>query len=102
MYEGVRGPYPYPTTHFTHPRTPLTHTLRPLTPTPQRYAIGANQTVINSVYPELIPMIVAENEGTKGPIDVFNGQCAQYETPKPQTPNPKSQIPNPKFQTPNP
>jgi len=42
-------------------------------PLMQVYAIGANQTVINTVYPQLIPMIVEENEGTKGPIDVFNG-----------------------------
>merc|ERR1711865_130870 len=35
-------------------------------------SIGANQTVINSVYPQLVPMIVKENS-ILGPINVFTG-----------------------------
>jgi len=35
-------------------------------------SIGANQTVINSVYPKLVPMIVKENN-ILGPINVFSG-----------------------------
>ncbi|KAK3279975.1 hypothetical protein CYMTET_12166 [Cymbomonas tetramitiformis] len=41
-------------------------------PLMQRYSIGANQTVINSVLPKLIPMIANENS-VLGPIDVFSG-----------------------------
>ena len=42
-------------------------------PLMQKDSIGANQTVINSVYPQLIPLIVNDNEGVNGPIDVFSG-----------------------------
>lgn len=41
-------------------------------PLMQLYSIGANQTVINSVYPKLIPLIQQANK-VKGPIDVYTG-----------------------------
>merc|ERR1711907_614025 len=42
-------------------------------PLMQQYSIGANQTVINSVYPKLVPLITKANEGVLGPIDVYTG-----------------------------
>ena len=36
-------------------------------------SIGANQTVINSVYPKLVPMIAKANGITAEPIDIFSG-----------------------------
>lgn len=41
-------------------------------PLMQQYAIGANQTVINSVYPKLVPLIQRANK-VLGPIDVYTG-----------------------------
>lgn len=41
-------------------------------PLMQQRSIGANQTVINSVYPNLFPLIAKENSAT-GLIDVFTG-----------------------------
>ena len=38
-----------------------------------QYSIGANQTVINSVYPKLVPLIGKANGITAAPIDVFTG-----------------------------
>ena len=40
-------------------------------PLMMRGAIGANQTVINSVYPQLVPLIAAANDAPE--IDVFGG-----------------------------
>lgn len=40
-------------------------------PLMQRDSIGANQTVINNVYPALIPLIARANNLTTTPIDVF-------------------------------
>merc|ERR1712087_388916 len=37
-----------------------------------KYSIGANQTVINSVYSKLVPLIAKAN-GVNGPIDVYTG-----------------------------
>merc|ERR1712232_539460 len=37
-----------------------------------KYSIGANQTVINSVYPKLVPLIAKAN-GDKPTIDVYTG-----------------------------
>merc|ERR1712190_355034 len=37
-----------------------------------KYSIGANQTVINSVYPKLVPLIQKANN-VLGPIDVYTG-----------------------------
>merc|ERR1712190_147355 len=37
-----------------------------------KYSIGANQTVINSVYPKLVPLIQKANK-VLGPIDVYTG-----------------------------
>jgi len=41
-------------------------------PLMQQYSIGANQTVINSVYPQLVPLIAKDNN-LDGVIDVFSG-----------------------------
>jgi len=41
-------------------------------PLMQEFAIGANRTVINTVYPKLVPLISSENQLT-GTIDVFSG-----------------------------
>merc|ERR1712100_487365 len=41
-------------------------------PLMQQYSIGANQTVINSIYPDLVPLI-AKEAGLDGTIDVFAG-----------------------------
>merc|ERR1711988_1313742 len=41
-------------------------------PLMQQYSIGANQTVINSVYPKLVPLITKDNN-VNGPIDVYTG-----------------------------
>jgi len=41
-------------------------------PLMQQYAIGANRTVINSVYPDLVPLIAKDN-ALDGVIDVFGG-----------------------------
>lgn len=42
-------------------------------PLMQLDSIGANQTVINSVYPKLIPLIHAANKLTEPVIDIFTG-----------------------------
>lgn len=46
----------------------------PMIPPPlmQQYSIGANQTVINSVYPKLVPLIEKADDVT-GLIDVYTG-----------------------------
>merc|ERR1712203_861829 len=41
-------------------------------PLMQQFSIGANQSVINSVYPNLVP-IIAKDNGLDGVIDVFGG-----------------------------
>lgn len=41
-------------------------------PLMQEFAIGANRTVINSVFPKLVPIISSDNKLT-GTIDVFSG-----------------------------
>jgi lysophospholipase L1-like esterase len=41
-------------------------------PLMQQYSIGANQTVINSVYPKLVSLIQKSNK-VLGPIDVYSG-----------------------------
>merc|ERR1712100_292092 len=41
-------------------------------PLMQQYSIGANQTVINSIYPKLVPLIQKANN-VLGPIDVYTG-----------------------------
>jgi len=41
-------------------------------PLMQQYAIGANQSVINTVFPQLVPQIAKENS-LDGTIDVFTG-----------------------------
>jgi lysophospholipase L1-like esterase len=42
-------------------------------PLMEQYSIGANQTVINSVYPILIPLIGKANKIENAPIDVYSG-----------------------------
>jgi lysophospholipase L1-like esterase len=42
-------------------------------PLMQLDSIGANQTVINSVYPKLVPLIAKANGVTTTPIDIFTG-----------------------------
>jgi len=42
-------------------------------PLMQQYSIGANQTVINSVYPKLVPLINQANDIGTDVIDVFSG-----------------------------
>merc|ERR1712070_23997 len=41
-------------------------------PLMKEFAIGANRTVINTVYPKLVPLIASDNKLT-GTIDVFSG-----------------------------
>jgi hypothetical protein len=38
-----------------------------------QYSIGANQTVINSVYPKLVPLIAKANKITAPVIDIYSG-----------------------------
>jgi len=42
-------------------------------PLMQHGSIGANQTVINSVYPKLVPLIATANKIIPPPIDVYTG-----------------------------
>jgi len=42
-------------------------------PLMQHGSIGANQTVINSVYPKLVPLIAQANKIVPAPIDVYSG-----------------------------
>lgn len=52
-------------------KAPKIYTMVP-PPLMQERSIGANQTVINSVYPELVPLINSANN-VNGNIDVFSG-----------------------------
>jgi len=49
---------------------PKIYTLIP-PPLMQEFAYGMNQTVINSVYPKLVPLIAAANPAVTGVIDMF-------------------------------
>jgi lysophospholipase L1-like esterase len=51
---------------------PTIYTMTPI-PLMQEGSIGANQTIINSLYPALLPLINADNEGVLGPIDLYTG-----------------------------
>lgn len=46
-------------------------------PLMQQYSIGANQTVINTVYPDLVPLIAEENN-LDGVVDVFKGMGGSH------------------------
>ena len=59
------------TPKFIYPIYLITNTQAIPPPLMQLYSIGANQTVINSVYPKLVPLINTANKLPHDPIDIF-------------------------------
>lgn len=70
----------------TTPAGPKIYVITPV-PLMQQGAYGMNQTVINSVYPNLIPLIQKDNAGVLGPIDLYHemGGTADWETRFPKS-----------------
>ena len=60
-----------------------------------QYSIGANQTVINSVYPKLVPLIAKANGITNGarPVDLQRGRLLHLLRPPPPPPPPRTPSP---------
>jgi len=69
--------------------TPAGPKIYVLTPVPlwQQGAYGMNQTVINCVYPKLVPLIQKDNAGVFGPIDLYSpmGGVPDWQTKFPKS-----------------
>lgn len=70
----------------TTPAGPKIYAMIPV-PLMQQGAYGMNETVINGVYPKLVPLIQKNNEGVFGPIDLYSqmGGVPDWETKFPKT-----------------